>query len=197
MASTERSPRPARERPLRRALAPLVTVVLAVVAISFAQPNPILWTDGHDCREATLPLRVAILQSFGNAEVDPITWVAIDEFRAFNAALSSHPRAPTMHVVVLAYLAGDPVEVEVLLTPFGADEPTWRAVITPTIPTIQRGTRFFPYYLAVTLPRREFRDAFPVSGPYHLVARPARPVESASVHGFCSAETSTWVLVRR
>lgn len=197
MTTSERLMPPARTRPPRRALAPLVTILLATLAGAVAQPNPILWTGGHDCPEATLPHRVAVLQYFGGAEVDPLEWVRMDEFRVFNAALSNHPRAPNMHVVVLAYLAGSPVDIEVLLTPFGADEPTWRALITPTIPSMRSRWHLFPYYLSVTLPRREFRSAFPVSGPYHLVARPATPVEGSLDGGFCSAETSSWVLVRR
>lgn len=196
MATSERLMPPARTRPLRRALAPLVTILLATLAGAVAQPNPILWTDGHDCPEATLPLRVAVLQYSGGAEVDPLEWVRMDEFRVFNAALSVGPRGATMHVVVLAYLAGSPVDIEVLLTPFGADEPTWRALITPTVPMRNR-RHLVPHYLSVTLPRREFRSAFPVSGPYHLVARPATPVEGSLDGGFCSAETSSWVLVRR
>lgn len=197
MTTSERLIPPARTRPLRRALAPLVTILLATLAGAVAQPNPILWTDGHDCLEATLPLRVAVLQYSGGVEVDPLEWVRMDEFRVFNAALSAGPRGATMHVVVLAYLAGNPVDVEVLLTPFGANEPTWRALITPTIPSMRSQWRLFPYYLSVTLPRREFRSAFPVSGPYHLVARPATPVEGSLDGGFCYAETSSWVLVRR
>lgn len=195
MPSSKPSPL-ARLRPLQRALAPLAAMLLMVAAVAQAQPNPILGPGRHDCPEATLPLRVATLQAPGATEVDPLAWVAIDEFKAFNAAVAPRARNSAIHVVVLAYLAGDPVDIEVLLTPFGASEPTWRTVITPSLPPFSRGMHLFPYYFAATIDRRDYRSAFPVEGPYHLVARPAQPVESAYVYGFCSAETSSWVLVR-
>ncbi len=174
------------------------SVFLMVATLGWAQPIPILATSSFACPEATLPMRLATLQPFGNvAPVDPLEWVAIDEFKATTPSVSPTSTDPPIHIVVLAYLAGNPVDVEVLLTPFGSTEPTWRRSITPEIPSIARGMHLFPYYLVAEIPHAAYGRAFPVDGPYHLVARPARDPQSAYIDGFCMAEVATWVLVVR
>lgn len=191
----------ARVHPLRRMHAPrlvsLVAIVLATVAAAgLARGLPILETGSWMCPGATLPLRVAALQPPGNPAIDPVAWVAIDEFKTAQAQLSLRRSDPAITLVVLAYLAGDPVDVEVLLTPFGADAPTWRALLTPDIPATARGSmHLFAYYLFVEVPRNAWRTAFPRSGPYRLEARPARDPSGPFVEGFCASETVSWVFV--
>ncbi len=198
MRTSSPTPTSACVHPHRGVRAWLTGLALAVATVGWAQPNPILYTSTFACPEATLPIRLAVLQPFGNdVAVDPLQWVAIDEFKATTPAIAPTATDPPIHIVVLAYLAGNPVDVEVLLTPFGAPEPTWRRTITPELPTIARGMHLFPYYLAAEVPRTDYGRAFPVDGPYHLVARPARDPQSAYVDGFCMAEAATWVFVAR
>jgi len=203
--TTDARPPAARVHPLRRMHAPLLATLMAsllastlVASVGAAQARglPILDTDTWACAGATLPLRVAALQPPGNPSIDPVAWVAIDEFKTAQAQLSLRRSDPAITIVVLAYLAGDPVEVEVLLMPFGADAPTWRALLTPDIPATARGSmHLFPYYLFVEVPRNAWHTAFPRSGPYRLEARPARDPSGPFVEGFCASETVSWLFV--
>jgi hypothetical protein len=177
-------------------LAPALVLALALTAA--AQPLPIFDTDTWMCQNATLPLRIATLQPPGNQAIDPAAWVALDEFRTAQAQLSLRRTDPPITVAVLAYLTGDPVDVEVLLTPFGAAEPSWRAVITPDIPSMARGSlQLWPYYLFEEIPRTAWRSAFPRPGPYRLEARPASDPTGTAIEGFCASEAVSWVFVHR
>ena len=197
MPTTDVHPDSARVHPLRRMHAWLLAAsLLAALATAFAQPLPILETRSWMCPGATLPLRVAALQPPGNPVIDPHAWIAQDEFRTAQASLWLGQDAPAIYLVVLAYLAGSPVDVELLLTPFGASEPSWRATITPDTPAQLRGSmNLWPSYLVLELPRSEWRHAFPSDGPYRLEARPASDPHGGFVEGFCAAETSSWVFV--
>ena len=202
MPTTDARPPAARVHPLRRMHAPLLllsllaTALAALVGAGQARGLPILDTDTWMCPSATLPLRVATLQPPGNPTIDPVAWVAIDEFKTAQAQLSLRRSDPAITIVVLAYLAGDPVDVEVLLTPYGADAPTWRALITPDIPATARGSmHLFPYYLFVEVPRNAWSTAFPRSGPYRLEARPASDPSGPFIEGFCASEAVSWVFV--
>lgn len=197
MPTTDVSPNLSRVHPLRRMHAALLTAcACAALATATAQPLPIFETRGWMCPGATLPLRVAALQPPGNPVIDPHAWIAQDEFRTAQASLWLGRTAPAIHLVVLAYLAGSPVDVELLLTPFGASEPTWRAAITPDTPAQLRGSmNLWPSYLVLELPRSQWRHAFPNDGPYRLEARPATDPHGGFVEGFCAAETSSWVFV--
>ncbi len=167
------------------------------LATGAAQPLPILDTGSWMCAGATLPLRIATLQPPGGAPIDPAAWVGQDEFRTAQVQLSLRPVDPVITVVVLAYLAGDPTDVEVLLTPYGESSASWRARIAPEIPGTARGSmHLFPYYLFVEIPRYSWRSAFPRPGPYRLEARPAEDPSGPFVEGFCSSETASWVFVR-
>jgi len=203
--TSDARPRAARVHPLRRMHAPHVARLLAALLVGTlalqvgagqARGLPILDTDTWMCPSATLPLRLAALQPPGNPSVDPVAWVAIDEFKTAQARLSLRRSDPAITIVVLAYLAGDPFDVEVLLTPFGADAPTWSAHVTPDIPASARGSmHLFPYYLFVEVPRNVWHTAFPRSGPYRLEARPASDPSGPFVEGFCASETVSWVFV--
>ena len=201
MPTTDARPPAARVHPLRRMHATLLASLLATTLVGAvgagqARGLPILETGTWMCPGATLPLRVAALQPPGNPTIDPVAWVAIDEFKTAQAQLSLRRSDPAITIVVLAYLAGDPVDVEVLLMPFGADAPTWRALLTPDIPPTARGSmHLFPYYLFVEVPRSAWHTAFPRSGPYRLEARPASDPSGPFVEGFCASETVSWVFV--
>ena len=177
----------------------LVVTVIVTLALAWAQPMlpSIIEPGAHACPEATLPLRLAAKQVRVASTAELLEWVSRDGLRTAAPALVLDRRSPPIHIVVLAYLAGNPVDVEVLLTPFGSTEPTWRRLLTPEIPSIARGMHLFPYYLAAEVPRADYGRAFPIDGPYHLVARPARDPQSAYVDGLCMAEAATWVLVVR
>jgi len=179
----------------------LLMLVTAIVALTLAWAQPmlpsILEPGPYACPEATLPLRLAAKQVRVSSTADLLEWVSRDGLKTAAPALVLDRRSPPIYIVVLAYLAGNPVDVEVLLTPFGATEPTWRRSITPEIPSIAQGMHLFPYYLVAEVPRAEYGRAFPIDGPYHLVARPARDPHSAYIDGFCMAEAATWVLVVR
>ena len=197
MPTTDVRPDLARVHPLRRMHAALLaTCACAALAAAFAQPLPILQTRSWMCPGATLLLRIAALQPPGNPVIDPHAWIAQDEFRTAQASLWLGQDAPAIYLVALAYLAGNPVDVELLLTPFGGSEPSWRATITPDIPWQRRGSmHLWPSYLVLELPRSEWRHAFPSDGPYRLEARPASDPRGGFIEGFCAAETSSWVFV--
>jgi hypothetical protein len=183
--------------PLQRMHAPLLAIVLAAATgAGQGQALPILDTGTWMCPGATLPLRVAALQPPGNDAIDPAAWIAQDEFRTAQAQLALRRSDPPITLVVLAYLAGDPVEIEVSLTPFGAPHPTWRAELTPDVPATARGSmHLWPYYLFVEVPRHAWAQAFPRPGPYRLEARPARDPSGPFVEGFCASESVSWVFV--
>ena len=210
MPTSDARPRAARVHPLRRMHAPRLLPLLAAALVlasntalvlpgtARAQALPILDTDTWMCAGATLPLRIATLQPPGGHAVDPVAWVAVDEFKTAQAQLSLRHGDPPITVVVLAYLAGDPVDVALTLTPYGSATASWRANVTPAIPPSARGSmHLFPYYLFVEIPRSEWRTAFPRPGPYRLEARPASDPSGPFREGFCGSETVSWVFVHR
>jgi hypothetical protein len=178
----------------------LVALLLgsAIVALrtshAAARPLPILDPGSWACPNATLPSRIGVLQPRGPSRIDPIAWVERDEFANAQSHVWLGRSGSPIDIVVLAYLAGDPVDVEVLVAPFGALEATWRATISPDLPSFASGrVELFAHYLAVEIPREAWRTAFPASGPYTLVARPASDPTGTTLEGFCSAEARSWL----
>ena len=181
----------------RRALVALLLGSLIVglrTSHAAARPLPILNPGSWACPNATLPSRVGVLQPHGQPRIDPIAWVEQDEFANARSHVWLGRSGSPIHIVVLAYLAGDPVDVEVLVAPLGAPEATWRATISPDPSSLARGrVELFAHYLAVEIPREAWRIAFPTSGPYTLVARPATDPTGTTLEGFCSAEARSWL----
>lgn len=178
----------------------LVALLLGSLLVGFrtslatARPLPILNPGSWACLNATLPSRIGVLQPHGQSRIDPLAWVEQDEFAHAQAHVWLGRSGSDIHIVVLAYLAGDPVDVEVLVAPFDALEATWRASISPDVPSFASGrVDLFAHYLAVEIPREAWRTAFPESGPYTLVARPASDPTGTTLEGFCSAEARSWL----
>lgn len=172
----------------------LGTIAFVICCQALAQPLPILDTASWTCFTATLPIRIAALQPPGHPRVDPIAWVERDEFRTSQAVLWLGRTGPAIHIVTLAYLAGSPQDVDILVQPFGRGNTTWRGRITPAVPAFRASSaNLFAYYLAVEIPRSEWTTAFPETGPYTIVARPASDPTGTHDHGFCNAEATAWV----
>lgn len=172
----------------------IASVLLVILGHGLVQPLPILDTASWTCFTATLPIRIAALQPPGQPRVDPLAWVERDEFRTSQAVVWLGRTGPAIHLVTLAYLAGAPQDVAVVVRRFGSEDATWSATIAPQVPASRASSaNLFAYYLAVEIPRSEWRTAFPETGPYTIVAKPASDPTGTHDHGFCSAEATSWV----
>ena len=201
MPTTDTRHTRSRAQPLRRLRALIAGGCLLAATCGVgaaARPLPILETLSWMCPTATLPLHVGAVQRPGQGPEDIRQSLAAAGWASTQAALSLEDLDPDLHVVVLAYLAGDPVDVEVVLTPHGSEVATWRGLIAPEIPSSARGSmNLWPYYLVLELPRSHWHTAFPISGPYLLEARPERDPGGPFVDGFCAAESASWLFVIR
>lgn len=180
--------------------AAVLLVVIALSTAASAQPArrpPIVNPGGSICPEATLPWRIAAVQTRDATSVGPVEWVTLHGLDVADPVLVPNRRDAAIYVFVLLYRSRSPVEIEVSITPFGATEPTWRQAVSTGSQRSTGGFNLFPVYVATEVDRRDFSTAFPVDGPYRLEARPVRHPESAYVDGFCAAETTSWALVLR
>jgi len=201
--TTKRSPNRSLLRPRgwtqQRAWGAIWLGLMAAAALALpahAQSLPLIAPGAHACPSAALPLRVATFQFQAGNAVDPLTWVRVDEFRTAHAAVSLRPGHSPVHVVVVAYVAGDPADIELSITPVGASEPTWRHAFTPDVHAVMQGGIILAHtYYAAELADAAARAAFPTTGPYLVTARTVRSEPDPYVDGFCDAETTSWVFV--
>lgn len=184
---------------LRRRAVGLIVLLAALVATgTHAQSLTLIAPGAFACPSAALPLRIATFQFRDGAPADPLAWVRVDEFRTAHAALALGPGHASVHVVVVAYAAGSPTDVEVSITPFGETQPTFRHTYRPSVPSVMRGGVTLVHdYHAIELAGAAARRAFPTEGPYVLAARTLRSEPDPYVDGFCDAETTSWVFVAR